>query len=103
MYPLEDEKRRTVIRKPKLALLTLLTLLLASICRSEFGAGTTMLPRPSGDVQLSALEESFRVPPDDAKIMVRWWWFGPAVTTEELDRELHEMKDAGIGGFEVQP
>jgi hypothetical protein len=35
--------------------------------------------------------------------MVRWWWFGPAVTTEELDRELHQMKDAGIGGFEVQP
>ena len=35
--------------------------------------------------------------------MVRWWWFGPAVTTEELDREMHQMKDAGIGGFEVQP
>jgi hypothetical protein len=35
--------------------------------------------------------------------MVRWWWFGPAVTTDELDRELHAMKDAGIGGFEVQP
>jgi hypothetical protein len=35
--------------------------------------------------------------------MVRWWWFGPAVTTAELDREMHQMKDAGIGGFEVQP
>ena len=35
--------------------------------------------------------------------MVRWWWFGPAVTTEELEREMHQMKDAGIGGFEVQP
>ncbi len=35
--------------------------------------------------------------------MVRWWWFSPAVTTEELNREMHEMKDAGIGGFEVQP
>jgi len=33
--------------------------------------------------------------------MVRWWWFGPAVTTEELDREMRAMKDAGIGGFEV--
>ena len=35
--------------------------------------------------------------------MVRWWWFGPAVTSGELDREMRAMKDAGIGGFEVQP
>ena len=34
---------------------------------------------------------------------MRWWWFGPQVTDEELGRELQAMKDAGIGGVEVQP
>ena len=35
--------------------------------------------------------------------MVRWWWFGPAVTKPELARELRQMKQGGIGGFEIQP
>lgn len=35
--------------------------------------------------------------------MMRWWWFGPAVTHQELDRELQAMKAAGIGGVEIQP
>jgi len=34
---------------------------------------------------------------------MRWWWFGPSVTKPELERELRAMKDAGIGGVEVQP
>lgn len=34
---------------------------------------------------------------------MRWWWFGPAVQKTELSRELHVMKDAGIGGVELQP
>jgi len=34
---------------------------------------------------------------------MRWWWFGPAVTKAELEREMRAMKAAGIGGFEVQP
>ena len=35
--------------------------------------------------------------------MMRWWWFGPAVTKTELEREMQLMRDGGIGGFEVQP
>ena len=34
--------------------------------------------------------------------MMRWWWFGPAVTKAELEREMRLMKEGGIGGFEVQ-
>jgi len=52
---------------------------------------------------LADLERLFRDPPADARIMMRWWWFGPAVTTGELEREMRAMRDAGIGGFEVQP
>lgn len=47
--------------------------------------------------------EAFQRPPDDCRIMMRWWWFGPAVTKPELEREMRLMKDGGIGGFEVQP
>jgi hypothetical protein len=48
------------------------------------------------------LAEGFANPPDDARVMVRWWWFGPAVTAPELEREMKLMKQGGFGGFEVQ-
>ncbi|MEP6903898.1 MAG: glycosyl hydrolase, partial [Actinomycetota bacterium] len=49
------------------------------------------------------LQKNFERPPDDARIMMRWWWFGPAVTKPEIERELRVMRDGGIGGVEVQP
>src|SRR5687767_7121624 len=49
------------------------------------------------------LKSGFLKPPDDARIMMRWWWFGPSVTEAELEREMNLMKQGGIGGFEVQP
>ena len=57
----------------------------------------------SSNLSLPELERGFRKPPDDARIMVRWWWFGPAVDKQELEREMLRMKQGGIGGFEVQP
>jgi hypothetical protein len=52
---------------------------------------------------VAELKQSFLHPPDDARMMVRWWWFGPSVTKPELEREMRAMKEGGIGGFEVQP
>ena len=52
---------------------------------------------------IADLRKSFQNPPDDARIMMRWWWFGPGVTKVELEREMRMMKEGGIGGFEVQP
>src|SRR6266403_4841222 len=52
---------------------------------------------------IGELKRAFENPPDDARIMMRWWWFGPAVTKVELEREMRLMKEGGIGGFEVQP
>jgi hypothetical protein len=49
------------------------------------------------------LARRFERPPDDARVMMRWWWFGPAVTKPQLEREMRLMKEGGIGGFEVQP
>jgi hypothetical protein len=51
---------------------------------------------------LTQLYDQFTKPPDDARIMMRWWWFGPAVSNQELEREMRVMKESGIGGFEVQ-
>jgi hypothetical protein len=42
-------------------------------------------------------------PPADARPMMRWWWFGPAVAKPELEREILAMKAGGFGGFEIQP
>jgi len=50
---------------------------------------------------LAQLTASFAHPPDDCRIMMRWWWFGPAVTKSEIQHELEQMKAAGIGGVEI--
>ncbi len=49
------------------------------------------------------LRQGFINPPEDARPMMRWWWFGPAVTKPELQKELETMRGAGIGGVEIQP
>ena len=50
---------------------------------------------------IAALRAGFENPPDAAKPMVRWWWFGPAVVKPEILKELQQMKAAGIGGAEL--
>jgi alpha-L-rhamnosidase len=65
---------------------------------------TIVLGGPMGSfADVEQLEQSFKQPPDDARIMMRWWWFGPAVTRPQLEREMNLMKAGGIGGIEVQP
>src|SRR4029453_10866133 len=58
---------------------------------------------PAFGAPIDDLQRSFQNPPDDSRIMMRWWWFGPAVTKQQLEREMRLMKEGGIGGFEVQP
>ena len=60
-----------------------------------------LLAADAGNV--ADLRRTFENPPDDARINMRWWWFGPSVTKPELEREMRAMKAGGIGGFEVQP
>jgi hypothetical protein len=50
---------------------------------------------------LAQLEKTFQNPPGNARPMVRWWWFGPAVTKPEILREEQQMKAGGFGGFVI--
>src|SRR5205823_9797215 len=58
---------------------------------------------PTRAANVTELQRLFENPPADSRIMMRWWWFGPAVTRPELEREMKMMQEGGIGGFEVQP
>ncbi|HEX4308501.1 MAG TPA: glycosyl hydrolase [Acidobacteriaceae bacterium] len=66
----------------------------AALARQTFGAG---------EDTLAGLRRDFASPPMDARPMMRWWWFGPAVERDELIRELRTMKAGGMGGVEIQP
>jgi hypothetical protein len=74
---------------------------------AAFSAGALLLrgaaASPDSPSNLVELRQAFAHPPDDSRIMVRWWWFGTAVEKTELARELRTMKEGGIGGVEVQP
>ncbi len=50
---------------------------------------------------LETLRKDFLNPPNEARPMVRWWWFGPAVVKPEILRELQQMKADGIQGAEL--
>ncbi|MBE0666214.1 MAG: glycoside hydrolase family 2, partial [Bacteroidales bacterium] len=49
------------------------------------------------------LYDLFRNPGIHYRPFVRWWWNGNKVEADELVRELHIMKEAGIGGVEINP
>src|ERR1041385_6689491 len=43
---------------------------------------------PARAQTITELQSGFEHPPDDARIMMRWWWFGPSVTKTEIEREM---------------
>ena len=47
--------------------------------------------------------EGFQKPPAEARLFVRWWWNGNRLSEKEILRELDVMKEAGIGGVEINP
>ena len=49
------------------------------------------------------LYTGFQNPPAQARPFVRWWWNGNCPTEKEILRELDVLKEAGIGGVEINP
>ncbi|MBP9998547.1 MAG: glycoside hydrolase family 2 [Bacteroidales bacterium] len=45
----------------------------------------------------------FQNPDNRYRPFVRWWWNGDRVEADELVRELHLLKEAGVGGVEINP
>ncbi|HMH14372.1 MAG TPA: glycosyl hydrolase [Edaphobacter sp.] len=75
----------------------LLALALVSICTST----PSCTAQAMHDDTMMALQKGLLHPPADARPMVRWWWFGVAVTKPEILRELQQMQADGIGGVEL--
>jgi len=78
---------------------TLLTV--SGSARRRPGADKAGLQSRLTDAGITEVQRRFADPPADSRIMMRWWWFGPSATREELDAEMRHMKEGGIGGFEV--
>ena len=47
--------------------------------------------------------QAFQQPASEYRPFVRWWWNGDKVEAEELVREMRLLKEAGIGGVEINP
>lgn len=57
----------------------------------------------SGEIRTKALAKAQLLHPrKETRGYTRWWWYGCAVEKDEILRELDMMKEAGIGGVEVQ-
>jgi hypothetical protein len=82
-------------------------LALAPACSAQATAKPAVTQKPSASVaqtgapSIAALRAGFANPPNEARPMVRWWWFGLAVVKPEILRELQQMKADGIQGAEL--
>lgn len=65
------------------------------------GDGASYVQAQRGAETIAQVYGGFRVPPPEARPMVRWWWFGAAVEKPEILREMQQMKADGIGGAEL--
>lgn len=65
-------------------------------------AVSSVVLSPAARADLTEVQEHLTTPAAAARPMVRWWWFGPAVTEGEIRREIEAMKAGGFGGFELQ-
>jgi hypothetical protein len=62
----------------------------------------TLIPSLSAQgTSVETVRKNFLNPPNEARPMVRWWWFGPAVVKPEILRELQQIKADGIQGAEL--
>ena len=57
-------------------------------CTAILVAGAVLAVAQSTPSSLAQLLAGFENPPDEARIMMRWWWFGPSVVKPELEREM---------------
>ena len=103
MKSTDRQARRSPLESASLVLTVLAVALVAAAPATVRVGPQATAPQGAAGTALSALRRAFEGPPDDARVMMRWWWFGPAVTRAGLERDLRRMKAGGIGGVEIQP
>lgn len=75
----------------------------ANIHSNDFGeAANARSLHPGSHIPSDDLRDGFANPPMAVRPMVRYFWPGGNVTDAEISRELRIMKEAGIGGVEIQ-
>ena len=67
------------------------------------GEPESLLPVTGRRPPVAGMYELFRNPELKFHPYVRWWWNGNKVEAKELIRELRLLKEAGIGGVEINP
>ncbi len=75
--------------------------LLAGWTRRDFwraALALSTLPAPAAGTL-----PSFLNPPEDAKMILYYWWFGPSQTESQVFRELRAMQEQGVGGTFIFP
>lgn len=111
------EQRRpatSVARAASCAAIAAAALLPAGVCgapadaRADARVDARLAPHAEANApvvsnRLAEVAAHLASPPADARPLVRWWWFGPAVVRSQLERELLAMKAGGFGGVEIQP
>lgn len=55
------------------------------------------------ELPMETLEKGFQNPPAEARPFVRWWWNDNRIIPSLIDSDLNKLKDAGIGGVEINP
>ena len=80
------------MKLPKLPLLLIVISLLLCRCQSK-----------NEGLSTEQLYAEFQQPTSEYHPFVRWWWNGDKVEADELVRELRLLKEAGIGGVEINP
>ena len=69
----------------------------------SFGLVLTQCQSKPDGMTAEQLYAEFRQPSSEYRPFVRWWWNGDKVEANELVRELRLLKEAGIGGVEINP
>jgi hypothetical protein len=71
-------------------------------CAILFGGFLASASLAEGLPTAAQLQRDFANPPMEYRSRTRYWWFGGAVTRQELARELKGMKEQGLAGVEIQ-
>ncbi|MDX1284916.1 MAG: glycosyl hydrolase, partial [Draconibacterium sp.] len=74
----------------------------AIVFKPIYSSANSVLPESEKTPKIN-LYETFKNPESKYHPFIRWWWNGNKVEKNELIRELHLLKEAGIGGVEINP